>query len=77
MSGIYVRMARFGEIPPLNSAIGSYTLNYGGYFIPAADAFLLGTIRFVESPALDIYFEESPEGVVRYDDTPEGDAYEA
>ena len=73
---IFRRMAQLGEGPTLTCTLGLTNLTYGGWFIPQADAFLLGTIYFGAAPEDSIVFCEQPSNTIHFIDGVEEDVYE-
>lgn len=73
---IFRRMAQLGEGPTLTCTLGLTNLTYGGWFIPQANAFLLGTVYFRTAPEDDIVFCEQPSNAVHFIDSVNADIYE-
>ena len=73
---VFHRQCKYGESSPIYNLIGHHFCTYGGWFIPQANAFLLGTIYFAEDVAEDILFAESPTGWAHLVEAPTMDIYE-
>jgi len=73
---IFRRMAKIGEGPAMTCTFGLPNLTYGGWFVPKADAFFLGTLYLWESPDDHVWFSESPSNAVHFIEGVAEDIYE-
>ena len=76
MAEVFHRPAQIGEGSLLTAQLGHTYLTYGGWFIPQAAAYLLGTIRMLGAGDDDLHFVESPTSVAHLSDSISETIYE-
>jgi len=76
MSTIFISPSSWGQGGISSAQWGKVLMSWGGYFINEYELGVLGDIKFVALPAVNIYYSDNPAGDIKYVEAPAEDIYE-